>query len=85
MFSFPLMVKDAIGSGVDGKLCNAFPAVCFPLLGTIGTQILLNAIATVLCLAISLKLGKIRIFAVTFVGAVHGLVANKRTIIWKGP
>ena len=79
------MVKDAVGSGVDGKLCNAFPAVCFPFARAISTEILLNAIATVLCLAISLKLGEVGRIAVTFVGAVHGLVANKRTIIWKGP
>jgi hypothetical protein len=70
---------------MNGKLCNALPAIRLPLLGTIGTQILLYAIATVLCLAVSLKLGEIGIFAVAFVGAVHGLVANKRTIIWKGP
>ena len=79
------MVKDAVGSGVDGKLCNAFPAIRFPLLGTIGTQVLLNAIATVLCLAISLKLREVWGVAVAFVRAVHGLVANKRTIEESGP
>jgi hypothetical protein len=40
----------------------------------------LHAIAAVLGLAISFKLGQIRIFSVAFDGAVHGLVANKGTI-----
>jgi hypothetical protein len=55
LFSLPLMVKDAIGSGMNLKLGDALPAISFPLAGTVSTKILLNAITTVLCLAVSFK------------------------------
>jgi len=64
--SLPLVVKDAIGSGLKLEFSDAFPAVSFPLAGTISTEILLNAITTVLSLAVSFEAG--------FVGGIvfHG-------------
>jgi len=66
LFSLPLVVKDAVASGVELQLSDAFPAVSFPLAGTISAEILLNAVATVLSLAIS--------FEASFVGRIvfHG-------------
>ena len=56
LFSLPLMVKNTIRSVVKLKLCDAFPSVCFPFSGTIFAHILLNAVATILGLAVSFKL-----------------------------
>ena len=58
----------------------ALPSIGFPFCGAISAKIGANAIAAVLGLAISFKLGQIGIFSVAFDGAVHGLVANKGTI-----
>lgn len=68
------MVKDAIGSGLKLQLSDAFPAVSFPFAGTISAHILLNAIATVLSLAIS--------FEASFVGRIvfHGSERESLTV-----
>jgi len=64
--SLPLVVKNAIASGLKLEFSNAFPAISFPLAGAISAEILLDAIATVLSLAIS--------FEASFVGGIvlHG-------------
>jgi hypothetical protein len=55
LFSFPFLVKDAIGSGVNEQLGDAFPAIGFPFNGTIGAMKFLDAIARMLSLALGLK------------------------------
>jgi hypothetical protein len=55
LLSLPLMVKDAIASGMHLQFSDALPAISFPFAGTISAKILLNAIARVLCLAVSFK------------------------------
>ena len=62
------------------EFCDAFPSIGFPFCGAISAKIGANAVAAVLGLTISFKLGEIGIFSVAFNGAVHGLVANRRTI-----
>ena len=62
LFSLPFMVKNAIAGGVELQFSDALPTISFPLAGAISTEILLDAIATVLCLAIS--------FETSFVGGV---------------
>jgi len=58
--SLPLVVKNAVASGLKLEFSDAFPAVSFPFAGTISTEILLNAITTVLSLAISFEPGFVR-------------------------
>ena len=53
------MVKDAIRSGVNGKLRGALPTISFPFCGAISAEIGLNAVAAVLSLAISFKFFKV--------------------------
>jgi len=70
----PLVVKDAVAGGMNLKLGDALPAVCFPLAGTISTHVLLDAIATVLSLAIS--------FEASFVGRIvlHGSMRKRKSL-----
>ena len=72
LLGLPLLVKEAIASGVKLQFSDALPAISFPANGAIRTKILSDAIATMLSLAVSFKLGDVGAFAVTFVGAVHG-------------
>jgi hypothetical protein len=72
VFSFPLVVEQAVGSGVCGQLSDALPAIGFPFDGAIGAVEFANAIARVLGLAIGFELGEVGAFAVAFNGAVHG-------------
>ena len=57
LFSFPLTVKDAIGSVVELEFSDALPAVSFPFAGTISTEELSDAITRMLRLAICFELG----------------------------
>jgi hypothetical protein len=72
VFSFPLVVEQAVGNFVRGHLSQAFPSVGLPFDGAIGAVEFANAIARVLGLAIGFKLGEVGAFAVAFNGAVHG-------------
>jgi len=55
LFSFPFLVKQTIGSGVDEEFSDAFPTVGFPFNGAIGAMEFLDAIARMLSLALGLK------------------------------
>ena len=66
------MVKDAVGSVVNRKLSQTLPAISFPLDSAIGTVEFTHAIARVLGLPISFKLGEVRALAMAFDNAVHG-------------
>ena len=72
VFSFPLAIEQSVGSLVHGQLSKALPSIGLPLNGAIGAVELTDAIAGVLGLAVSLKLGEVGAFAMAFNGAVHG-------------
>ncbi len=80
LFGFPFVVKQSVGSVVKLEFSYALPSISFPFRGAIGAKIGANAIAAMLRLAISFKLGQIGILSVAFDSAVHGSVANKGTI-----
>ena len=72
VFSFPLVIEQAVGSFVHGQLSETLPPIGLPLNGAISTVKLANAVARMLGLTVGLKLGEVRTFAVAFNGAVHG-------------
>ena len=72
VFSFPLMVEQSVGSSVCGQLGETLPPIGLPFNGAIGAVEFANAIARMLSLPVSFKLGQIGTFAVAFNGAVHG-------------
>ena len=72
VFSFPLVVEQAVGSGVRGQLSETLPSIGLPLNGAISAVIRANAVARMLRLTIGFKLGEIGTFAMAFNGAVHG-------------
>jgi hypothetical protein len=72
LLSFPLVIKQAVGSGVRGQFSETLPPISFPLNGAISAMELADAVAGVLGLAVGFKLGEIGAFAVAFNGAVHG-------------
>jgi hypothetical protein len=55
LFSFPFVVKDAIGSGVSEQFSDAFPTVGFPFNGAIGGMEFTNAIARMLSLTVGFQ------------------------------
>lgn len=57
---------------MPGEFSNTFPPIGFPFDDAANSVKLSHAIATLLCLAISFKLGKIGTFLMTFNGASHG-------------
>ena len=57
---------------MPGEFSNTFPPIGFPFDDAASSVKLSHAIATLLCLAISFKLGKIGTFLMTFNGASHG-------------
>ena len=57
---------------MSGEFSNTFPPIGFPFNDAASSVKLSHAIATVLCLAISFKLGEIRAFLVAVNGAGHG-------------
>ena len=73
LFSFPLVIKQSVGSVVRGQFSNTLPTIGFPFDNAANSMKLSDAIATVLCLAISFNLGDIRAFVTVFNGAGHGL------------
>jgi len=72
VFSFPLVIEQAVGSFVHGQLSEALPPIGLPLNGAISAMKRANAVARMLSLAVGFKLGEVGTFAVTFNGAMHG-------------
>jgi len=72
VFSFPLVIEQAVGSFMHGQLSEALPPIGFPLNGAIGAVELADAVAGVLGLTVGFKLGEVGAFAVAFNGTVHG-------------
>ena len=72
LLSFPLVIEQTVGSGVRGQLSETLPPIGLPLNSAISAVKLADAIAGVLGLTVSLKLGEVGAFAMAFNGAVHG-------------
>jgi hypothetical protein len=72
LLSFPLVIKQSVGSVMSGKFSNTFPPIGFPFDDAANSVKLSDAIATVLRLTVSFKLGKIGTFLMAFNGASHG-------------
>ena len=60
VFSFPLVIEQAVGSLVHGQLSETLPPIGLPFNGAIGAVELTDAVAGVLRLTVGFKLGKIR-------------------------
>ena len=71
LFSFPLVIKQSVGSVVNRKLSESLPAIGFPFVAAISEHDASDAIARVLGLTVGFELGEIRALAVAFDGAVH--------------